>query len=181
MATSHERARTWSAPGRTYHEDDPPLRYVWATTRILLSFIFLWAFLDKLLGLGRATPAERAWLNGGSPTRGFLANTEGPFAGMFQAMAGNVLVDGLFMLGLLGIGLSLLLGIGLRVMALAGALLMVLMWLASLPLDNNLWVDDHLIYALVMVGLALERAGETWGVQRWWRATPLVRRAPWLE
>ena len=45
-----------------------------AITRISLGWVFLWAFLDKAFGLGRATPAENAWLDGGSPTNGFLAN-----------------------------------------------------------------------------------------------------------
>jgi hypothetical protein len=43
-----------------------------AVFRVVLGFEFLWAFLDKTFGLGYATPAERAWINGGSPTKGFL-------------------------------------------------------------------------------------------------------------
>lgn len=156
-------------------------RVVWALTRIALGLVFLWAFLDKLLGLGFATPPERAWLRGGSPTRGFLGGVEGPFAAPFQAMAGNVLVDWLFMLGLLGIGVALVLGIGMRVAAVAGALLLVLMWAASLPLANHPFLDDHLVYALVLVGLAFERAGDAWGLGGWWRGTRLVQRARWLE
>ena len=37
---------------------------------MVLGFEFLWAFLDKTFGFGYATPAERAWINGGSPTKG---------------------------------------------------------------------------------------------------------------
>ena len=33
--------------------------------RIATGLVFLWAFLDKLLGLGYATPTDRAWINGG--------------------------------------------------------------------------------------------------------------------
>ena len=51
------------------------------------------------------------------------------------------------MLGLLGIGVALILGIGMRVAAVAGALLLVLMWTAVLPPENNPFMDDHLIYA----------------------------------
>lgn len=40
--------------------------------RILVGFTFFWAFIDKLFGLGFATPSERAWINGGSPTTGYL-------------------------------------------------------------------------------------------------------------
>ena len=46
--------------------------YAVALTRILLGFVFLWAFLDKTFGLGYATEPAKAWINGGSPTTGFL-------------------------------------------------------------------------------------------------------------
>lgn len=154
---------------------------MWALTRIALGLVFLWAFIDKLFGLGFATPPERSWLNGGSPTRGFLSNVAGPFAGAFNAIAGNVVVDWLFMLGLLGIGLALVLGIGVRVAAGAGAVMMLLMWAASLPLENHPFLDDHVVYALVLIGLALDKAGPTWGLGEWWAHRPLVQRNRWLE
>lgn len=157
------------------------VRYVWAGVRFVLSGIFLWAFFDKLFGLGYSTPAERAWINGGSPTRGFLANADGWFAGFFQAMAGSVAVDWLFMLGLLGIGLALLLGIGMRIAAASGALLMALMWIASLPGATNPLLDDHVVYAAVLVGLAMADAGATAGLGRWWQRLPLVSRYPVLR
>ena len=59
------------------------------TLRILMGFIFLWAFLDKTFGLGVATPADKAWIAGGSPTTGFLSNAvQGPFATFFNSLAG---------------------------------------------------------------------------------------------
>ena len=79
---------------------------VWAVTRLGLGFIFLWAFVDKLFGLGFATPTERAWVNGGSPTTGFLSGVEGPFADFFTPMAGQAWADWLFMAGLAGIGVA---------------------------------------------------------------------------
>nr|WP_230204906.1 hypothetical protein [Parafrankia elaeagni] len=39
-------------------------------TRVSLGWIFLWAFLDNLFGLGHETPSAQAWVNGGSPTDG---------------------------------------------------------------------------------------------------------------
>ncbi|MFI6512285.1 hypothetical protein ACIBCT_32175 [Streptosporangium sp. NPDC050855] len=159
-----------------------PEAYAWAITRIGLGFIFLWAFLDKTFGLGFATPAERAWLNGGSPTTGFLKGTgENALGGVFTALAGQAWVDWLFMLGLLGVGTALLLGIGLRIAAVAGGLMMVLMWAAALPLETNPFLDDHLIYAVVLAGLALSGAGATWGLGARWAATGLVRRHPVLR
>src|SRR3989338_4218589 len=109
-------------------------KQVFALLRITLGFIFLWAFFDKLLGLGFATTPEKSWLAGGSPTLGFLKfGSEGPLAGAFQAMAGNPAVDGAFMVGLLGIGVALTLGIGVRISGYTGALLMLMMWAAVLP------------------------------------------------
>jgi thiosulfate dehydrogenase [quinone] large subunit len=43
-------------------------RYVLAGLRLALGWIFLWAVIDKLFGLGFATPAKNAWIDGGSPT-----------------------------------------------------------------------------------------------------------------
>ena len=37
--------------------------------RLALGVEFLWAFFDKLFGLGYSTPSARAWLEGGSPTQ----------------------------------------------------------------------------------------------------------------
>jgi len=156
-------------------------RYSFAGVRLLLAVEFLWAFGDKLFGWGLATPAERAWINGGSPTEGFLGGVEGPFAGFFGALAGNAVIDWLFMLGLLGIGLALALGIGLRLAAGTGALLMLLMWLAVLPLDNNPFVDYHLVDAVLLVGLAAFLAGDTIGFGKWWAQLPLVKRFPVLR
>ncbi|GIF45236.1 DoxX family membrane protein [Actinoplanes xinjiangensis] len=156
-------------------------RYLLAGIRIALGWVFLWAFLDKLFGLGRSTPAANAWLEGGSPTAGFLGKAAtGPFSGMYHAIAGNAFVDMLFMTALLGIGVALLLGIGMRIAAASGALLTVLMWTAVLPPATNPFMDDHLVYAAVLVLLALLGAGTTWGLGRRWAATPLVRRNTWL-
>lgn len=41
-------------------------------------------------------------------------------------------------------------------------------------------MGNHIIYALVLIGLALVSAGNTLGLGRWWTQTALVRRFPWL-
>ncbi len=155
-------------------------RYVLAGIRLALGWVFLWAFLDKLFGLGHDTTAARSWLNGGSPTKGFLGSSKGPFADFFHALAGNGVVDVLFMAAMLALGVGLVLGIGMRLVAVVGALVTVLMWAAVLPPASNPFLDDHLVYAGVLVLLALLGAGDTLGLGRVWTATPLVRRAPWL-
>ncbi|MFI6818357.1 hypothetical protein ACIBG7_38585 [Nonomuraea sp. NPDC050328] len=155
----HQRTATTPRPAAA------PVDYVWAVARIALGWTFLWAFLDKTFGLGYATPAAKAWLNGGSPTTGFLKGAvDNALGGFFAALAGQAWVDWLFMTGLLGIGLALGLGVGTRVAAVTGGLLLVLMWAAALPLATNPFLDEHLVYAVVLAGLALARAGETLGL-----------------
>jgi thiosulfate dehydrogenase [quinone] large subunit len=156
-------------------------RGVFAALRVVLGFTFFWAFLDKLFGLGYATPSERAWVNGGSPTKGFLANSaDGPFAGFYKDLAGAGWADWLFMIGLAGIGIALLLGIGLRVAAVSGAVLYLMMWSVVLPPETNPVVDDHIIGALAIIALALVHAGDTFGLGRWWTQQPIVQRNHWL-
>lgn len=156
--------------------------YIWAVARLSLGWIFLWALLDKIFGLGRSTPSEGAWIDGGSPTKGFLANSAtGPLKGFYHDIAGQAWADWLFMVGLLGIGVALILGIGMRIAAAAGALLLVLMWSAVLPPANNPFMDDHLIYAIVLIGLAAVNAGDVIGLGRAWANTRLVHRFPALR
>jgi thiosulfate dehydrogenase [quinone] large subunit len=156
------------------------LGYVWAATRLGLGWIFLWAFLDKMFGLGHETASADSWIHGGSPTEGFLSGSVGPFSSIYHSIAGAGLVDGLFMVGLAAIGILLVLGIGMRFACGAGALMVVLMWSAALPPENNPFLDEHIIYALVLIGLALVGAGNTLGLGRWWTKTSLVQRFPWL-
>ena len=157
-------------------------RYLLATVRMMLGFTFLWAFLDKTFGLGFATAPADAWVNGGSPTFGFLNfATEGkPLHDFFVALSGPV-ADWTFMLGLLGIGLALLLGIGMRIAAVAGTVMLTAMWAAELPLENNPFLDDHLVYSVVLIALAVYGAGRTWGFGRIWERLPVVQRLPFLK
>jgi len=168
-------------------------RYIAAITRISLGWTFLWAFLDKAFALGHETGVDQAtgvvdyfgpaaWINGGSPTAGFLGfATEGPFAGFYQGLAGNAFIDWIFMLALLGIGLALMLGVGMRIAAASGALLLVMMWTAVLPPANNPFMDDHIIYALVLGLLALIGAGKTFGLGKRWESIPFVQKHGWLK
>jgi thiosulfate dehydrogenase (quinone) large subunit len=170
VATTAPDARSVTAAG-----------YLLAGIRLALGWTFLWAFLDKAFGLGHDTTAARSWLNGGSPTKGFLGSAaKGPFASFYHSVAGTGVVDVLFMAALLAIGSALILGIGMRLTAVAGALLTVMMWTAVLPPASNPFMDDHLIYAAVLIVLALLGAGDTLGLGRVWAGNPLVRRAPWL-
>jgi len=153
-----------------------------ATLRIGLGWVFFWPFLDKTFGLGFATSPSNAWIRGGSPTNGFLSfATRGPLADLFQAIAGHPLVDALFMIGLLAIGLALMLGIGMRLAVYGGSLMLFLMWLAVLPPENNPVLDDHIVYILALFSCLAGSAGRTWGLGDWWVQTEIVRRYPILR
>ena len=157
-------------------------RYTMAAARISLGWVFLWAFLDKTFGLGHETAHGAAWIRGGSPTKGFLAFAAvGPFKGLYHSIAGATWADWLFMVGLLAIGVALLLGVTMRLAAASGALMLVLMWTVALPPANNLFMDDHLIYAMLLVILAAAGAGATLGMGRWWERLPLVSKNSWLK
>src|SRR5436190_12534716 len=93
------------------------LRYVAAAIRVSLGWVFLWAFLDKLFGLGHETKSAAAWINGGNPTKGFLSHADGPFASFYQSFAGASWANWLFMVGLAALGLALITGIGMRITA----------------------------------------------------------------
>ena len=190
-----------SQSGSALHPGTPVVssraRKALAVLRIGFGLTFLWAFVDKLFALGFATgravdPAtgaetvdrfgDAAWINGGSPTEGFLAfGTKGPFAELYQSMAGAAWADWLFMLGLLGIGTALTLGIGMRLATAGGAVLYLLMWTAALPPANNPVIDDHVLGAITMVVLGLTAAGATWGLGGRWNRTSLVRGNHWLR
>ncbi|MFG2076642.1 hypothetical protein [Nonomuraea maritima] len=175
MATTIHRPATDIGAGKAART---PADYVWAVARIAIGWVFLWAFLDKTFGWGFATPADRAWIAGGSPTTGFLKGTgEHALGGFFTSLAGQAWVDWLFMAGLAGVGLALVLGVGTRVAAVAGTAMLLLMWAAALPLETNPFVDDHIVYAIVLAGLALTGAGTTLGLGN----LPVVRRNGWLK
>ncbi len=157
-------------------------RYTGAALRLSIGWVFLWAFLDKAFGLGHETTHAQAWLQGGSPTKGFLAfAATGPFASTYHNIAGQTWADWLFMLGLLGIGVALLAGIAMRIATASGVLLLVLMWTAVLPPANNVFMDDHLIYAMVLVLLAAIGAGRTFGLGKSWESLPVVKSHSWLR
>ncbi|MBP6060593.1 MAG: hypothetical protein KA515_01145 [Candidatus Pacebacteria bacterium] len=147
-----------------------------------MGLIFLWAFFDKLLGLGFATTAEKAWVAGGSPTFGFLSfGVHGPLASFYNSLASSSLVEWLFMLGLLFIGITLTFGVAIRLGTLAGAMMMVLMYSALIPPENHPFIDEHLIYMLVMFLLMFSESGKYFGFGNAWSRTTLVQKYSFLK
>jgi thiosulfate dehydrogenase [quinone] large subunit len=167
-------------------------RRVLAVLRMGMGFVFMWAFLDKMFALGFSTGRQTdgsidffaqgaAWLNGGSPTRGFLSGSRGPLASFWQGLAGDTWVNWLFMGALAAVGVALLLGIGLRITAVGGSILLLSMWSVAMLPASNPFLDSHIVYTLVLVLLALTAAGNTWGLGERWSRTALVQRLPFLK
>jgi thiosulfate dehydrogenase (quinone) large subunit len=203
MTTVHSHSPADSPTSRPVHTTDDvatqdtvvigeAARKALAVLRIAFGLTFLWAFLDKLLALGFSTGrgdtgavdrfGPAAWVNGGSPTEGFLKfGADGPFKGFYNSIGGAAWADWAFMLGLLGIGLALTLGLAIRFAAAAGTVLYVMMWTVALPPENNPVLDDHILGAITMVVLGLTLAGDTWGAGRIWSRVALVRRFPALR
>lgn len=193
--TTDTKSRPPQTPRARRGEDivtNPAVRKVLALTRVIIGFGFLWPFLDKLFGLGYATPAEGAWINGGAPAQGYIGGIDGPFAGFFNLFA-NPFGDWFFMLGLLGIGVAMVAGAGLRIAAVGGTILMLFMFLADLPTATtfvdgemirgatNPITDSHWHEALLLIIPAMTLAGDTWGLGKWWASTSIVQKNPWLR
>jgi thiosulfate dehydrogenase [quinone] large subunit len=172
--------------------ESPEVRGMWAWTvlRILLGWSFLWAFLDKMFGLGFATCrvpdsggsidflCDSAMIKGGSPTFGFLnfGTQASHTGGLFEWMAPSApdainFADVLFMLALLLGGLALMLGIGVRIAGIGAALLMLFMFLAAdVWPPNNPVNSSHVIEMAAFAGIAYVGAG-TFSLQSWFDDT----------
>ena len=87
------------------------------------------------------------------------------------------------MSGLLFVGAAKVLGVASRLAAMAGVVMMVMMYLAEGTFvvgSANPVVDSHLVYALVLVLVALLGAGDTLGLGKWWKRLCPVKRVPLL-
>ena len=164
-------------------------------TRIVLGFTFLWAFLDKLIGLGWSTckgddgiavMCERAWLSGGRITEGYLGASSGPLADFFATLGTWAWTDWVFMIGLLGVGLALMLGIGTRVGMISAAAMLTMMFLAhGFPFvggnATNPIIDSHVIQAVAVIAVVqMELTRQQIGLGTWWRKLPIVQKNRWL-
>jgi thiosulfate dehydrogenase [quinone] large subunit len=55
-----------------------------------------------------------------------------------------------------------------------------MMWLAAPP-TNNPFLDDHLVYAIVLILLRWLNAGHFYGLGHWWENHEFVKKHPWLD
>ena len=174
------RVPSVDAPSPPALADRPHVRYLWVAIRLCMAWTFLWPFFDKLIGLNHQTTTTQAWINGGNPTKGFLSGSVGFLSGFYTGIAGAGIVNWLFMIGLLAIGIALAFGIAMRFAAVAGSVLLTAMWSASLPPSDDLILDNHIIYALLLIGLVVVGAGKTFGFGSKWEAIGFVKQHRWL-
>ena len=129
-----------------------------SAARVLLGWLMLYAGLTKLL-----TPGWSAarFLSGAKTLTGFYA---------WLATPGLIgIVNFLNACGLTLLGISLLLGLFVRWTAWPGVLLMLLYYFASnaLPaVSNGFLVDEHIVYASLLVIFFAADAGQYYGLDK---------------
>lgn len=103
---------------------------------------------------------------------GYLQNAQ-TFTGFYQWLAQDSILPVVNFLnewGLTLLGLSLIFGVFVRLSASLGALLMLLYYFPVLNFpyigEHSFLVDDHIIYAVALLYLAIARAGRIWGLEK---------------
>jgi len=183
------------------------LRATIGTLRLLLGWTFLWAFLDKAFALGFATGRNvetgaitffgqnQAWFNGGSPTRGVFAYAlhAGPFQGFYENLGNYQMtaqgptaappewINVVYMVSMLLIGLGLITGVMTRLAAVGGIIWMVIFYTATaIWPDNNPFLDEHIVYSVLLVALIFANAGRYLGLGKFWQQVGFVKDRRWL-
>jgi len=137
--------------------------------RLAMAWIFLYAASHQVFVPG--------W-----SVAGFLNSTKTfhPIYSLFTGPNIAPLLSFLVGYGHLLIGLSLLTGLLVRVSAVFGILLMLLYWTAHMDFPyisdtTNLLIDQHIVFAGVLVLLIVERAGHIFGLDAWADKLSFVR------
>ena len=153
--------------------------------RLALGFMFLYGGYEKI----------ETEMSVGPATSGFLSHVAGPFAFLFNGMAGNPAVEGLLVYGELLIGISLMLGIVTRVGGVSGALVSSLLYLSTLPamtagfagsyfdflLSKNALISQYIIYILLFVAFVFLVPGRFLGADGILQNSKFVQSRPILH
>ena len=155
--------------------------YALAILRIILGWMFLWAFFDKLFGLGFSTPAGSGMIDGGSPSSFVVYVTGGIFGDLFNNLAGNGFIDILMMLGLLALSISLILGITSKLGTFGAILFCVMMFLLHVPPSDNPIVDYHIVYVIAILAVYWLGGFGRLSLYDKWMSMGIVKRFPILQ
>lgn len=144
-----------------------------AALRIALGWLMLYAGLVKVF--------NPSW-----SAAGYLQNAK-TFAVFYQWLTQpNILpvINFINEWGLTLLGISLILGVFTRLSSLFGALLMLLYYFPVLAfpyIEHSFIVDEHIIYALVLLLFAASRAGRYYGLENWCANLPICGKYPKLR
>jgi thiosulfate dehydrogenase [quinone] large subunit len=132
--------------------------------RVSIGWIMFQGGLTKLL--------DPSWT-----AAGYLNNVPGgnPFVGSWSMMAGMPMVDMLVTWGLVLTGLGLILGAFFRWSAFWASVMNLLFWASSLegglmqglPVAHGWVIDSHIVYVMLLFGLAAFGAGRILGVDQY--------------
>ncbi len=143
-------------------------------TRVAMGWLFFYAGITKVL--------NPEW-----SAAGFLkgAKTFTSFYGSLAQPGTIEIINFANEWGLTLLGVSLILGIGVRLSSFLGAVLMILYYLPRLqfphPDPNSYIVDQHIIYALLLLYFATIKAGRIWGLENWCAKLPICLKIPKLR
>ena len=119
---------------------------------------------------------------------GFLSHTKTfhPLYGPLATSSFLPLISFFVEYGHLLIGLSLISGFLVRASAPFAIMMMILYWTAHMNFPfidnvNNLIVDEHLIFVLVLGYLIVRRAGHVWGLDGWAANLQVIRHSNGLS
>lgn len=142
--------------------------------RVSLGWLMFYAGITKLL--------NPAW-----SAAGYLQNAK-TFSGLFAwfAQPSNIgWVNFVNEWGLTLLGVSLILGVFVRSSSIAGVALMLLYYFPVLEFPrvgtHSYLVDEHIVYALVLVFFAVLRAGRYFGLENWCAKLPVCSKMPRLR
>ena len=142
--------------------------------RLSMGWLFFYAGITKVL--------NPAW-----SAAGYLKGAK-TFVEFYQWLASPgilPIVDFVNEWGLVLLGLSLIFGVFVRLSSILGAVLMLLYYLPILdfpyPNPHSYLVDEHIIYALVLLLFASLRAGRVWGLENWCSNLPICSKFPRLR
>lgn len=126
-------------------------------TRVSLGWLMLYAGITKVM--------NPEW------SAAFYLKGAKTFGGFYEWLLSSSMLPAINFInawGLTLLGISLIVGLGVRLSSILGAILMLLYYfpILSFPYagEYSYIVDDHIIYALVLIFFAAVRAGRMWGL-----------------
>ncbi len=146
-----------------------------ALLRVVVGVVFLWAGLEKAIGVGLGTWSAAGFLEFGTcgslgwPFVSEVADGQcfNPTQAFWVGLAGNeavmTVIDWLVPLGQIGIGVSLILGLLTRFGAAMATLMMLFFFVAAWDFQYGV-ANQHLTYALISAAIAGLGAGKYYGI-----------------